>query len=187
MQFTIQNQKQFIDNLKKVKLFMSTEITRYYLMGVCFHLIDNKLHIVATDGHRLLRINLGVMPDDARDGETLSAIVPAEAIKTLISVKKLEDEMPVVATFYNTQAVFDFLEIKVTTKLIDGTFPDYEHVIPTPEKSQENWGLKGKYLKDVLSVFGDNAVRFQYQEDGGAVIINGGDERITAVLMPMRV
>ncbi len=190
MQFTIQNQVEFIAKLKKLKLFMSSEETRYYLMGVYFHLIDNKLHAVATDGHRLLRLDFAVAPDDGRDGETLSAIVPADAIKSLIAIKKPDSDLPLTIDFSNTEAKFDFLTIKLITKLVDGTFPDYTKVMPETAETKSSWALNSRYLKEALSVFGNDGVQFHYSNsennEADPVTIKGHGDDMVAVLMPRR-
>src|SRR5215210_7065384 len=86
--------RQIID---KTKFAISTEETRYYLMGIFLHIADDQLKAAATDGHRLARVT--VPKPDGADGMP-DVIIPRKCVGEL-------------------------------RKLIDGTFPDYNRVIPT--------------------------------------------------------
>jgi DNA polymerase-3 subunit beta len=107
---------------------VSTEETRYYLNGIYLHLADShRLRAVSTDGHRLARAQMD-MPANAE--MMPSVIVPR---KVVTEMSKLIDEFEgdIKVGLSDTRARFSFGSIEVTTKLIDGTFPDYERVIPT--------------------------------------------------------
>jgi DNA polymerase-3 subunit beta len=122
-----------------VRFAMSTEETRYYLNGIYLHATtttgptgdgDGTLLVlrgVATDGHRLARYDLP-QPDGA--GALDGVIIPRKAIGVL---DKMLDgfEGPVDVAICTGKAVFDFGDVVLTTKLVDGTFPDYTRVIPT--------------------------------------------------------
>ncbi len=114
----------------KSKFAISTEETRYYLNGVYMHVADRDgaqvLRCVATDGHRLARIDAD-LPDGA---ETMpGVIVPRKTVGELR--KLLEDDDTVIAVSVSeTKVRFATPEITLTSKVIDGTFPDYTRVIP---------------------------------------------------------
>ena len=116
--------KQIID---KTRFAISTEETRYYLNGIFMHVVDGKLLAVATDGHRLARVALDApagsdgMPD---------IIVPR---KCVAEVRKLLDEVTgeIEISLSSTKIRFRAGTAVLTSKLIDGTFPDYSRVIPT--------------------------------------------------------
>jgi len=116
--------------IDKTKFAISTEETRYYLNGIYLHEVtkDNIAFLrgVATDGHRLAQIELP-LPDGAAGMPGI--IVPR---KTVLEVQKLlenvEDEVEI--SLSDTKIRFTFGSIVLTSKLIDGTFPDYERVIP---------------------------------------------------------
>ena len=121
--------KQIID---KTRFAISTEETRYYLNGIFLHVTDGDtaqpvLKAAATDGHRLARITLprpegaDAMPD---------VIIPRKCIAEL---RKLLDEIDgsVGVSLSSTKVRFDLGRALLTSKLIDGTFPDYSRVIPT--------------------------------------------------------
>ena len=117
--------------IDRTKFAISTEETRYYLNGIFFHVADDQLKAAATDGHRLARYTLA-KPEGA-DGMP-DIIVPRKCIAEL---RKLLDER------LDSDVAIDLSASKIrftlggaagvvlTSKLIDGTFPDYTRVIPT--------------------------------------------------------
>ncbi|NCM97002.1 MAG: DNA polymerase III subunit beta [Rhodobacterales bacterium] len=115
----------------KAKFAISTEETRYYLNGVYFHVATGEggqvLRAVATDGHRLARID-ATLPDGAADMP--GVIVPR---KTVGELRKLleDDEAQIAVSVSETKVRFATPAITLTSKVIDGTFPDYTRVIPT--------------------------------------------------------
>ncbi|MEM7596225.1 MAG: DNA polymerase III subunit beta [Pseudomonadota bacterium] len=115
----------------KSKFAISTEETRYYLNGVYMHVSDadggQVLRCVATDGHRLARIDSD-LPDGA--GAMPGVIVPR---KTVGELRKLldDDETVIAVSVSETKVRFATPDITLTSKVIDGTFPDYTRVIPT--------------------------------------------------------
>ncbi|MEO1024219.1 MAG: DNA polymerase III subunit beta [Pseudomonadota bacterium] len=114
----------------KSKFAISTEETRYYLNGVYMHVSDaggkQVLRCVATDGHRLARIDAD-LPADA--GNMPGVIVPR---KTVGELRKLldDDEAQIAVSVSETKVRFATPGITLTSKVIDGTFPDYTRVIP---------------------------------------------------------
>ncbi|MBN8809176.1 MAG: DNA polymerase III subunit beta [Sphingomonas sp.] len=119
--------KQIID---KTRFAISTEETRYYLNGIFWHVADDGqpvLKAAATDGHRLARVTIP-RPDGA-DGMP-DIIIPRKCVAEL---RKLLDEIDgsVGVSLSNSKIRFDMGQALLTSKLIDGTFPDYSRVIPT--------------------------------------------------------
>ena len=116
--------RQIID---KTRFAISTEETRYYLMGIFLHLADDQLKAAATDGHRLARVT--VAKPDGADGMP-DVIVPRKCVAEL---RKLLDELEgtVEVSMSPTKIRFGLGSAVLTSKLIDGTFPDYNRVIPT--------------------------------------------------------
>ena len=114
----------------KSKFAISTEETRYYLNGVYMHVATGEagpaLRCVATDGHRLARID-APLPDGAAG--MAGVIVPR---KTVNELRKLldDDDKPIAVSVSETKVRFATPEITLTSKVIDGTFPDYTRVIP---------------------------------------------------------
>jgi DNA polymerase-3 subunit beta len=116
--------RQIID---KTKFAISSEETRYYLMGIFLHVADDMLKAAATDGHRLARVT--VAKPDGADGMP-DVIVPK---KCVLELRKLLDEVEgtVEVTLSATKIRFVLGHAVLTSKLIDGSFPDYNRVIPT--------------------------------------------------------
>ena len=114
----------------RTRFAISTEETRYYLNGIYLHSTQSNelpvMRAVATDGHRLARFEMP-LPDGASGMP--GVIVPR---KTVGELRKLIDETdePVQVSLSDTQVRFAFDSTVLTSKLIDGTFPDYERVIP---------------------------------------------------------
>jgi len=120
--------------IDKTRFAISTEETRYYLNGIFLHVSDDGqplLKAAATDGHRLARYTLA-RPEGAEGMPDV--IVPRKAVGEL---RKLLDE----ALDSNVEIDLSASKIRftlggeggvvLTSKLIDGTFPDYSRVIPT--------------------------------------------------------
>ncbi|MEM7679723.1 MAG: DNA polymerase III subunit beta [Pseudomonadota bacterium] len=116
--------------IDRTKFAMSTEETRYYLNGIYLHAAENEgvavLRAVATDGHRLARFEMP-LPEGA--AEMPSVIIPRKAIG---EIRKLIDEAAdaIKITLSESKIRFAFDHVVLTSKLIDGTFPDYQRVIP---------------------------------------------------------
>ena len=117
--------------IDRTRFAISTEETRYYLNGIFMHTTagdsGDVMRSVATDGHRLARVEMPV-PDGAAGMP--GVIVPR---KTVGELRKLIDEIgdDIDIALSDTTVRFAFDNAVLTSKLIDGTFPDYERVIPT--------------------------------------------------------
>ncbi|MDO5529646.1 MAG: DNA polymerase III subunit beta, partial [Paracoccus sp. (in: a-proteobacteria)] len=115
----------------KSKFAISNEETRYYLNGVYLHVAQTEdgptLRCAATDGHRLARID-AALPEGAADMP--GVIVPR---KTVAELRKLldDDEAQIAVSVSETKIRFATPSVTLTSKVIDGTFPDYSRVIPS--------------------------------------------------------
>ena len=116
--------------IDRTRFAISTEETRYYLNGIYLHTTESDgvevLRAVATDGHRLARVE-----EPAPEGSKgmPGVIVPR---KTVNELRKLLDEVTgnVEVSLSDTRIQFRADQMLLTSKLIDGTFPEYERVIP---------------------------------------------------------
>ncbi|MEZ7845143.1 MAG: DNA polymerase III subunit beta [Rhodospirillales bacterium] len=117
--------------IDRTKFAISTEETRYYLNGIYLHKADRDgvdvLRAVATDGHRLASVEA---PLPAGSENMPGVIVPRKAVTEL---RKLIDESgdEVAISMSESKIRFSFDNAVLTSKLIDGTFPDYQRVIPS--------------------------------------------------------
>ena len=116
--------------IDKTRFAVSTEETRYYLNGIYLHAAESNgiamLRAVATDGHRLAMVDTP-LPEGA--ASMPGVIVPRKAINEL---RKLIDETAddIVVSLSETKIRFEFDDAVMSSKLIDGTFPEYQRVIP---------------------------------------------------------
>ncbi|MDE8348221.1 MAG: DNA polymerase III subunit beta [Acidocella sp.] len=116
--------------IDRTKFAISTEETRYYLNGIYLHAAEADgepvLRAVATDGHRLARVE-EPLPEGAAGMP--GVIIPR---KTVNELRKLLDEISgdIEVALSETRIQFTIGTMRLTSKLIDGTFPDYERVIP---------------------------------------------------------
>jgi DNA polymerase-3 subunit beta len=163
----------------KSKFAISTEETRYYLNGVYMHVSDadgaRVLRCVATDGHRLARIDAD-LPDDASDMP--GVIVPR---KTVGELRKLldDDDMDIAVSVSETKVRFATPDITLTSKVIDGTFPDYTRVIPqgNSRKLEVDASEFAKAVDRVATVSSERsrAVKLQLDEDRLILSVNAPD------------
>lgn len=163
----------------KSKFAISTEETRYYLNGVYMHIADGdggkKLRCVATDGHRLARIDAD-MPEDAADMP--GVIVPR---KTVGELRKLldDDDMKIAVSVSETKIRFATPQITLTSKVIDGTFPDYTRVIPqgNTRKLEVDAADFARAVDRVATVSSERsrAVKLQLSEDRLILSVNAPD------------
>jgi DNA polymerase-3 subunit beta len=114
----------------RTRFAISTEETRFYLNGIYLHAHKEgkrEMRAVATDGHRLARFQME-LPEGA--GDMPGIIVPR---KTVVELARLLDDIEgtIEVSLSDTKIQFATDGIELTSKLIDGTFPDYQRVIPT--------------------------------------------------------
>jgi DNA polymerase III subunit beta len=117
-------QKIFREMLKKTSYAASTDETRFVLNGVLMSFADGKLTTVATDGRRLALVENEVEFSDNTD-----IILPSKAVAELLHI--LEEEGSVRIYPRKNQVVFDLGNIVLSSKLIEGTYPNFRQVIPS--------------------------------------------------------
>lgn len=141
---------------------VSSEQTRYYLNGIAF----DHVNMVATDGHRLHMIK-GI--NSNLTGKPV--IIPTKAIKLFIMACKESKATSFDIQFMDTKAQVKIGVYTITTRLIDGTFPDYNRVIP----ASHEYALPFK-ADSIL----DNYKKLMAMADGKArrVVLSG--DKVTA-------
>lgn len=163
----------------KSKFAISTEETRYYLNGVYMHIADANggqvLRCVATDGHRLARIDAD-MPAGA---EGLPGVIVPR--KTVGELRKLldDDEAEIAVSVSETKIRFAAPGITLTSKVIDGTFPDYTRVIPSgnTRRLEVDAAEFAKAVDRVATVSSERsrAVKLSLDEDRLVLSVNAPD------------
>ena len=163
----------------KAKFAISTEETRYYLNGVYMHTAKGEdgpvLRCVATDGHRLARID-APLPNgaDAMPG----VIVPR---KTVAELRKLldDDDAEIAVSVSETKVRFATPGVVLTSKVIDGTFPDYSRVIPVnnTKRLEVDASEFAKAVDRVATVSSERsrAVKLTLDEDRLILSVNSPD------------
>lgn len=163
----------------KSKFAISTEETRYYLNGVYMHVSDSDggqvLRCVATDGHRLARIDAD-LPEGAKDMP--GVIVPRKTVAELRKVLE-DDDMQIAVSVSETKVRFATSDITMTSKVIDGTFPDYTRVIPqgNTKKLEVDASEFARAVDRVSTVSSERsrAVKLSLDEDRLVLSVNSPD------------
>jgi len=163
----------------KSRFAISTEETRYYLNGVYMHsaTFENSkvLRCVATDGHRLARVDTG-LPEGAE--ELPGVIIPR---KTVAEIRKFldDDEVQIAVSVSETKVRFATPDITLTSKVIEGTFPDYTRVIPASneKKLEVDADEFAKAVDRVSTVSSERsrAVKLNLEDDQLTLIVNSPD------------
>lgn len=119
--------KGFLSALQAVAHAMSKDETRYYLNGTFLHVTDGALHLVAIDGHQLARVAVpGVLGLEG----AASVIVPFKACQLLARGFGAQAAGKLFITLGKAWSDFSMGNLRMISKMIDGTFPDYLRVIP---------------------------------------------------------
>ena len=163
----------------KSQFAISTEETRYYLNGVYLHVTDGEggksLRAVATDGHRLARVDAEI-PLGAEDMP--GVIVPR---KTVAELRKLltDEEAVIKVSVSEAKIRFATDDMTLTSKVIDGTFPDYTRVIPSGNARRLELDAAdfAKAVDRVATVSSERsrAVKMQLTEDKLVLSVNAPD------------
>jgi DNA polymerase III subunit beta len=150
--------------LQRTQFAISTEETRYYLNGVFMHERDGKLFFVATDGHRMA-VTETELPKGA--SQLPHMIIPRATVDDVIAVCKMK-RAPATVTISTSAKLVQFSRGKVTvlSKLIQGTYPDYQRVIPSG--NDKKLTVNRKALLDALKAVacvGAQGVKLDMAED----------------------
>lgn len=119
------NEGTFKKLLGTVQYAMAQQDIRYYLNGVLLIIEGNSLKLVATDGHRLAFASTELESSYPKQ----EAILPRKTISELFKLLT-DNEDKITFEFTENQARISFSQVAITSKIIDGKFPDYGRVIP---------------------------------------------------------
>ena len=158
--------------IDKTKFAISTEETRYYLNGIYLHAPEGKLRAVATDGHRLALAEMA-LPAGA---ENLPGIIIPR--KTVAELRRLIDGVSgdVSMSVSDAKIRFTVGSAVLTSKLIDGTFPDYDRVIP--KGNERVLVVDNKVFKDAvdrvatISAEKSRSIKLTLEKDSLALAVN---------------
>ena len=155
---------------QKASFAMSTEETRYYLNGVYLHPANGMLTGVATDGHRMAKVTSDI------PAEFTGVIVPRKTVGELSKVLELGD---VLLSVSETKIKVVAGPVTITSKVIDGPFPDYTRVIPkyVPNTMKVDAG-EFKAATDRVSLVSQEKariVRLDVSDGMCSLVVHGGD------------
>lgn len=145
--------------LQQTVLVASTDDTRPVLTGVYVHSFEGYLYLAATDGYRLAERRL------AATKQEISAIIPVTTLNDVLRV--MHDDLSEVKLVFDENQVRILLDdVEITSRLIDGSFPDYRTLIPKQSDIAITLA-KDEFVRvtKVASLFA--------RESGGSVTLNG--------------
>jgi len=116
---------------------MAQQDIRYYLNGLLLIADKSQVRVVATDGHRLAYASLPV----EASSEKVEVIIPRKTVLELERLLEDTDEQ-IRIDIAATQVRFQFGNVELTSKLVEGKFPDYQRVIPTGYKTVSRFRAK---------------------------------------------
>jgi DNA polymerase III subunit beta len=159
----------FREMIHQVVFAASSDEARPVLMGVLVQVDKDKLTMAAADGFRL-SVRKAVLSTPSAG--SVSAIVPAQALKELARVATDADEpIYMVLPKGRGQVVFRVKDVEVVSQLIDGTFPDYQQIIPRSYKSRTLVStsslLKACKQAEIFAREGSNVARFNIKTSQG--------------------
>jgi DNA polymerase III, beta subunit len=154
------------DIMQKVRFSMASEDVRYYLNGMYLNIVEdgNAIHAVSTDGHRLSCAR-SALATPAPAGTNL--IVPKKGVSELIKLLGRVSQ-PVVLNLGERQLSLTLGGYRLTSQLIDGTFPNYEQVLPplqeTPVLISRQTFLESLQRAKVLLLDRHDGIRLTFGE-----------------------
>ena len=161
--------------LDKTHFSMAQQDVRYYLNGLLLETGEGKLRAVATDGHRLALSDISI---EGADGATSQVIVPRKGVLEL--QRLLEGDGDVQIAVGSNHVRIEVGNIRFTSKLIDGRFPDYDRVIPKTGSnivSGSREALRsGLQRAAILSNEKYRGVRLEFNNNNIRILANNPDQ-----------
>ena len=191
-----------LDEIMRLKPFVSDEATRYYLNGVKFEpAADEGVMLAATDGHRLgaLRVIRAIVQGegivrlpalkpklDSHDRKNRQWLVvgkfAGETLALIVSAPPMADAIQAAASATLAKALLIY-----STPLIDGTFPDWRRVVPT-KVGRKTAAFNAKLIADFAAASGQKTapVTLYGDNDSEPHLVDIGKGDFIGVIMPMR-
>ena len=164
------------EGIKSVAFAMSSDDTRYTLNGVLMEATPCGVALVATDGHRLALCRLD---NDKRYGlrDDKGAIVPRKAVNELRKLLSEETAAPAELAFNENTLAYRRAGLTYMARLVDGTFPNYQQVIPEESKTPAHVSRSAlsEVLKRVLLLAGDMSQTVLFALDEGKLVLSSKD------------
>lgn len=157
---------------------MAQQDVRYYLNGLLLEITSDHLRVVATDGHRLAAATLNYAACET-DKKT-HVIIPRKGVNELLRIINSQDDSPIAITISQNNIQATINGYKITSKLIEGRFPEYDRVIP--KKTDKEIILEKNYFKDALNRVAIlcnekfKGVRFEFRENLLRILANNPEQ-----------
>jgi DNA polymerase III subunit beta len=135
----------FVQTVSQVARSASRDETRPVLTGILMSASDRELRMVATDSYRL---SVRETPLQTSLSGSLEANVPARALQELVRIAQQEDSDSLSVSVGQNQAVFELGDVVLSSRLIDGQFPNYRQLLP--ESVEHELRLSSAELGDVV-------------------------------------
>ncbi len=135
----------FVETISRVARSASRDETRPVLTGILISASGQELRMVATDSYRLSVKETAL---DAPIEGTLEANVPARALQELARIEQSTDAATLAVSVGQNQAVFELGDVVLSSRLIDGQFPNYRQLLP--ESVEHELRLSSAELRDVV-------------------------------------
>jgi len=168
--FTL-SQQDLRDGLRKTAYAISTDETRYVLNGIFASFKDNKLTLVATDGHRLALSELEV---EIPKSDEIDVIIPTKAVNEL--QRLLSGEGDVRISIGENHVLFSVGSSLLVSKLVEGNYPNYRQVIPAESTERirfEREGLLNAARRvSILASEKSNSVKLVFSRDNVEITAN---------------
>lgn len=167
-------QKVLKEGLKKTSYAISTDETRYVLNGIFCSFKDQQLTLVATDGRRLAMVDSDLEFPDSQEKEI---IVPTKAVNEL--QRLLADAGEVKISVSDSQIAFELNGYLLTSKLIEGNYPNFRQVIPGETKHRVT--MDRETLREIvhrvslLTSDKSSSIKMHFTEDNIEVMANSPD------------
>jgi DNA polymerase-3 subunit beta len=153
----------FKDSVSQVAVAASSDSTRPILTGVYWHSFEGNLYLAATDGYRLTERKI------VKTSSDVTAVIPTSTLQEVL--RTLRDDMNEIEVLFDeTQVTFRIQEVEITSRLIDGNFPDYRQLIPA--KSDTSFTIKKAEFVRVIKIAGLFA-----RESGGGITLSLDTEK----------
>ena len=164
VKYTI-NPADFKEAVAQTTITASNDSTRPVLTGIYWHSFEGFVYLAATDGYRLSERRL------VESASEIAAIIPTQTLQEIIRVLN-DDVTEIEVLFDDTQVHFKIDTVEITSRLIDGVFPDYRKLIPA--SSETEIVIKKDDFTRVTKI----ASLFA-RESGGSVTLNANKDAST--------
>ncbi len=163
------------DVIKRTSFSMANQDVRFYLNGLLLEVSSTSLRSVATDGHRLAFAGCEI---ESSIEAPIRAIIPRKSVLELSRLITGDDS---ISLLFNTQHLkVIFRDVTLTTKLIDGRFPDYNRVIPLDCDKElifdKELLTQALYRASILSNEKYRGIRMKFEENALAISTNNPDQ-----------